>query len=206
MPGLSGRAFDDLLAEAVRFHGHLCPGQVLGVRMATAGCRAVDVHAPREAGKTLVVFVEIDRCAIDAIQALTGVSLGKRTLKHLDFGKMAATFVNTLTGAAVRVAAREDARERACRYAPDAPDPRHAQIAAYRVMDEGELLSLEPVVIAPGWLDRRRVRVACEACGECVNYQRELAVGGRVLCRACAGAAYYAAHDGTLNAFVPRFT
>jgi formylmethanofuran dehydrogenase subunit E len=79
---LRERSFDDLLAEAVRFHGHLCPGQVLGVRMALAGCRAVGLEEPRRAGKGLVVFVEIDRCATDAIQVLTGVSLGKRTLKH----------------------------------------------------------------------------------------------------------------------------
>ena len=107
---LAERSFDDLLAEAVEFHGHLCPGQVLGVRMALAGTREVGITTPRTAGKNLVVFVEIDRCATDAIQALTGVSLGKRTLKHLDYGKMAATFVNVSRGAAVRVVARDCAR------------------------------------------------------------------------------------------------
>ena len=86
------RPFDDLLREAVAFHGHLCPGQVLGVRMTIAGCRALGFEHPRQAGKRLVVLVEIDRCATDAIEALTGVSLGKRTLKHVDHGKMAATF------------------------------------------------------------------------------------------------------------------
>ena len=79
------RDFDDLRDVAVRFHGHLCPGQVLGVRMALAGCREAGLTDPRAAGKALVVIVEIDRCATDAIQALTGVSLGKRTLRHLDF-------------------------------------------------------------------------------------------------------------------------
>ena len=87
---LAQRPFDELVEEAVAFHGHLCPGQVLGVRMAVTGCREVGIPLPRRAGKGLVVFVEIDRCATDAIQALTGVSLGKRTLKHLDYGKMAA--------------------------------------------------------------------------------------------------------------------
>jgi formylmethanofuran dehydrogenase subunit E len=185
------RPLDDLLAEAVAFHGHLCPGQVLGVRMATAGCRAVGVGEPRAAGKSLVVFVEIDRCAADAIQALAGVSLGKRTLKHVDFGKTAATFVNTATGVAVRVAAREDARDAARRLAPGA-DPRAAQLAGYRVLPEDRLLALAPVAIVPGWLDRPRVRVACATCGEGVNYRREVHVEGRVLCRACAGGAYYA--------------
>src|SRR5687768_9084335 len=111
-PPLYQRPFDDLLAEAVRFHGDVCPGQVLGVRMACAGCREVGIDDPRNAGKSLIVFVEVDRCAVDAIQALTGVSLGKRTLKFLDYGKAAATFVNTVTGRSVRVAARESARAR----------------------------------------------------------------------------------------------
>src|SRR3972149_5726174 len=111
---------------------------------------------PLQAGKGLVVFVEIDRCATDAIQALTGVSLGKRTLKHLDYGKMAATFVNVAGGAAAR----------------------QAQIQAYQVMPEAALLRIEPVVVNPGLLDRRRVRVLCEECGEGINYQRELTAGG----------------------------
>lgn len=185
------RPFDDLLAEAVRFHGHLCPGQVLGVRMALAGCRELGIDEPRRVGKRLVVLVEIDRCATDAIQALTGVSLGKRTLKHLDYGKMAATFADAVTGAAVRVVARDDARERAAAWAPGESDPRRAQAAAYRVMPEELLLRLQPVAVHPGWLDRRRVRAACEGCGEGVNYERGVRVRGRLLCRPCSGDSYY---------------
>jgi formylmethanofuran dehydrogenase subunit E len=192
------RSLDDLLGEAVAFHGHTCPGQVLGVRMTMAGCRAVGVPDPRAVGKALVIFVEIDRCATDAIQALTGASLGKRTLKHLDFGKTAATFVNRVTGAAVRVVAREDARAAACRIMPGMA-PRSAQETAYRLMPDADLLVLEAVSIADGWLDRARVRVACEACREGVNYRREVRVDGRVLCRACAGDAYYA-YDAAHNA------
>ncbi len=153
------RPFDELVEEAVAFHGHLCPGQVLGVRMAVAGCREVEIPLPRQAGKGLVVVVEIDRCATDAIQALTGVSLGKRTLKHLDYGKMAATFVNVPRGVAVRVSARDGARARAASYTPGQSDGRQAQIQAYQVMPEAALLGIEPVVVNPGWLDRRRVRV-----------------------------------------------
>jgi formylmethanofuran dehydrogenase subunit E len=185
------QSFDELLVEAVRFHGHLCPGQVLGVRMVRAGCRALGIGEPRRAGKRLVVLVEIDRCATDAIQALTGVSLGKRTLKHLDYGKMAATFADAVTGAAVRVVARDDARQRASAWASGEGDPRRAQAAAYRVMPEDLLLRLEPVVVRPGWLDRRRVRTACEGCGEGVNYERGVRVGGRLLCRPCSGDSYY---------------
>ncbi len=188
---LSAQRFDDLLARAVDFHGHLCPGQVLGVRMTVAGCRDLGLEHPRRVGKRLVVFVEIDRCATDAIQALTGVSVGKRTLKHLDYGKMAATFVDVVTGAAVRVLARDGARDLAPEWATGGPDARLTQIAAYRIMPESLLLRIAPVAIAPGWLDRRRVRVACEACGEGVNYQREIVRRGRTLCRACAGVSYY---------------
>ena len=190
---LAQRPFDELVEDAVAFHGHLCPGQVLGVRMAVTGCREVGIPLPRRAGKGLVVFVEIDRCATDAIQALTGVSLGKRTLKHLDYGKMAATFVNVAGGAAVRVSARDDARTLAPSYAPGEADARQAQIQAYQVMPEAALLSIEPVVVNPGWLDRRRVRVLCEECGEGINYQRELTAGGRILCRPCGGEGYYSA-------------
>ncbi len=186
------RPFDELLQEAVTFHGHLCPGQVLGVRMAMAGCRALGIEDPKGMHKKLVIFVEIDRCATDAIQAVTGCSLGKRTLKHLDYGKMAATFVNVTTGKAVRVVARDDARERAGVYATGVEDSRKAQIAAYGVMPETELLSMNPVVIRPGWLDRQRVRVACQLCGEGVNYGREVVSDGLTLCRSCFAGGYYA--------------
>lgn len=192
MTAIYDRVFDELLDEAVAFHGHLCPGQVLGVRMAIAGCRALGVAHPRRAGKRLVVFVEIDRCATDAIQALTGVSLGKRTLKHVDYGKTAATFVDTATREAVRVAARDDARELAGAVAPGERDARRAQTAAYRTLPEDRLLRLERVAVDPGWLDRSRRRVFCAQCGEGVNYEREVHAGGRVLCRACAGESYYA--------------
>jgi len=200
MPPIHERSFDDLLAESVSFHGHLCPGQVLGVRMVMAGCREVGIADPRRAGKSLVVVVEIDRCATDAIQALTGVSLGKRTLKHVDFGKMAATFVNRLQRTAVRLVARDSARALAMEIAPTEADPRRAQAAAYRVMPERDLLRIDRVVIAPGVLDRRRVRVLCQGCGEGVNYEREVRTRGRVLCRACAGEGYYRSADDLITA------
>lgn len=185
------RPFDELLREAVAFHGHLCPGQILGVRMAVAGCRELSIGEPKNLHKGLVVFVEIDRCATDAIQVVTGCSLGRRTLKHLDYGKMAATFVHVATGEAVRVVARDEARKRASVYAPGIADPREIQIAAYRAMPEAELLRLEPVVIQPGWLDRPRGRVSCQLCGEGVNYGREIVLDGITFCRPCFAGSYY---------------
>ena len=185
------RTFDELLDEAVAFHGHLCPGQVLGVRMAMAGCRVLGIDEPRSMQKNLVVFVEIDRCATDALQVVTGVSLGKRTLKFFDYGKMAATFVRVDTGSAVRVVAREDARDLARQYAPSRYSDRAAMLEGYRVMPEAELLAMEEVRVEPGWLDRRRVRVFCDRCGEGINYEREVRINGLALCRPCAGQAYF---------------
>jgi formylmethanofuran dehydrogenase subunit E len=189
-PAIDERTFETLLDEAVRFHGHVCPGQVLGVRMALAGCRALGIADPKAAGKRLVVFAEIDRCAIDAIQSVTGVSLGKRTLKHMDYGKMAATFVDVERDVAVRVVARDDARAHASEWAPGITGDREIQIEAYRVMPEETLLTITPVEVLPGWLDRRRVRVFCDICGEGINYEREVHIAGLTLCRPCAGQGY----------------
>ncbi len=191
---------EDLLAQSAALHGgHPCAGQVLGVRMAVAGCTAVGIEDPKKT-KQLIVYVEIDRCASDAIQAVTGCKLGKRTLKHVNYGKMAATFVNLATGRAVRVAARESARESALRYRSGEADVHTGQITAYKVMPEEELLTLTPVSVTvppedlPGPPSRRAF---CETCGECVNDGREVHREGCVLCRACAGDAYYSTRVGS---------
>ncbi len=187
------RSFEELLKESAALHGHLCPGQVLGVRMALLGCRLVGIDAPA-LSKDLVIYVEIDRCATDAIQAVTGCKLGKRTLKYLDYGKMAATFVNLASGKAMRVVAREDSREAAWDYAPPGADKKAAQLHAYRVMPEERLFSVMAVHLAipatdlPGHPLRR---VTCELCGEGINDGREVQRQGRTLCRPCAVGAYY---------------
>jgi formylmethanofuran dehydrogenase subunit E len=182
------RPFEELFRESSALHGHRCAGQVLGVRMAMAGCREVGIDEPRGC-KKLIVYVEMDRCATDAVQAVTGCSLGKRTLKFLDYGKMAATFVNTATNTAVRVLARDDARDYACAYAPDAATPREAQKQAYAVMPEQLLFKIEPTraEIAeedlPGF---RSPRVYCDACGEGINLRREVRRAEQTLCIPCA--------------------
>jgi len=157
------------------------------------GCREVGVVEPREEGN-LLVFVEIDRCATDAIQSVTGCLLGKRTLKYVDYGKMAASFLNTATGKAVRVAAREEARERAWAYAPPGATKREAQLQAYRLMPEGELFTVTPIrlTVPPEDLPGHPLsRVTCQRCGEGINDRREVRRDGRVLCRPCALGAYY---------------
>jgi formylmethanofuran dehydrogenase subunit E len=182
------RSFDELLQESSAIHGHHCAGQVLGVRMAMLGCREVGIDEPKGC-KKLIVYVEMDRCATDAVQAVTGCSLGKRTLKFLDYGKMAATFVNTETPQAVRVLARDDARALAPVYVQDATSPREAQKQAYRIMPEEALFSVTlvslrvPAQEMPGY---RGDRVQCGACGEGINYHREVRVNGRTLCIPCA--------------------
>lgn len=187
------RALDELLERAALLHGHLCPGQVLGVRMAVVGCRELAIEDP-EREKRLVVYVEIDRCAADALQAATGCQLGRRTLKHVDYGKMAATFLDTKTGRAVRVVALEESRDRVGAYAPEAQDKDEAQRLAYARMPEAELLRVQEVSLTPPVEDlpgHPRGRVLCAACGEGINDGREVAQDGRVLCRACAFGAYY---------------
>lgn len=182
------KSFEELFQESSALHGHHCAGQVLGVRMAMVGCREVGIDEPRGC-KKLVVFVEMDRCATDAVQAVTGCSLGKRTLKFLDYGKMAATFVNTATQKAVRVLAKDDARDHAAAYAPDAPNPKVAQKQAYAVMPENLLFGIQPARVEipeenmPGF---RSPRVACDSCGEGINLRREIRLAGQTLCIPCA--------------------
>lgn len=188
------RSFEELLKDAETMHrGHICPGQVLGVRMAMLGCRLLGIDEPTQ-GKRLIVYVEIDRCMADAIAAVTGCRLGKRTLKHMDYGKCACTFVNTLTGRAIRVSAREDARLHFRRYAPPGQDKNATQRETYKVMSDGELFTVQEVVVEipdqdqPG---RPISRVVCAICGEGINDRREIRLNGQVLCRACAKGGYY---------------
>ncbi len=188
-------SFDQLLAVSSAIHGHLCAGQVIGVRMAMAGLERIGIIDPKGADrKRLYVLVEIDRCATDAIQSVTGCSLGKRSLRWLDFGVMAATFVNLESGRAVRVTAREEARSLSDTYCPEIVDKYQRQLAAYKQMGLDELFTFQEVRVElrdcdmPG---RPLRRVQCETCGDWVQDCREVAQQGQVLCRACTGERYY---------------
>ena len=181
------------LIEAERNHGHMCPGQVLGVRMAMLGCRLVGIEEPK-VGKRLIVFVEIDRCAADAINTVTGCRLGKRTLKYRDFGKLAATFLNTETGEAVRVVALESSRELAKERFGHLPSKKEQQLEAYKTLPDDDLFVWTHVRVRLADADRPGhplTRVMCGECGEGINDHREVAREGRVICRACAGERYY---------------
>jgi len=189
-------SLDALLRECESLHGHLCPGQVLGARMAMIGCKLIGVDDPRGADrKKLIVWVEIDRCMTDALTAVTGVRLGRRSLKYFDYGKVAATFLNTETGRAVRVSALDSSRALAdTRYA-SLQSKKERQMATYREASEVELFKIEAVTVdyqetdAPG---RPRSRLTCAGCLEGVNDGREVfGDKGEILCRPCANGAYY---------------
>jgi formylmethanofuran dehydrogenase subunit E len=181
---------DELLTKAEAMHGHMCPGQILGVRMALVGLGKLGIAYPRGADrKRLVTYIEIDRCATDAIAMVTGCRLGKRTLKFRDWGKMAATFVDLETGRAVRVTALEASRERAQQMFPQAETKSKQQMMAYRALKDEELFAMQPVRVEVGESElpgRRGERVACARCGEGVNFGRFAEVDGRRLCLSCA--------------------
>jgi len=191
--------FNLLLERSVKIHGHLCPGQVLGVKMAMLGMEMVGVDFQKEGrSRNLIVYVEMDRCATDAIQSVSGCSLGHRTMKFLDYGKMAATFVNIETGLAVRVIAREDTREKAKELFPDIEDRYEAQIQTYMIMPQEELFDIMRVhvVIPPEDMPGRPLRrIQCARCGEHVQDMREVYREGEVLCKACAEGTYYHSCD-----------
>lgn len=187
--------FERLLDESVKIHGHLCPGQVLGVKMSMLGLKNAGIEEPKgKDRKNIIVFVEMDRCATDAVQSVTGCSLGHRTMKFMDYGKMAATFLNLRTGRAVRVIAREDSREKAKKYFPEIKDKYEAQLKAYKIMSDDELFDVMDVKVElrpedmPG---RPMRRIQCNVCGEYVQDMREDYKDGKVLCSPCAHGGYY---------------
>jgi len=184
---------DELLAASAALHYHRCPRQVLGVRIGLMAARLLAIDLPRE-DKRLLTIVETDGCAVDGISVATGCRVGRRTLRVEDYGKVAATFVDTHTERSVRVAPHPLARETASVYAPEADDRWHAQLLGYQRMPDEELLvwrtvaltsSLRSIISEPG------LRAICQRCGEEIMNERETTHEGIVLCRACAGPAYY---------------
>jgi formylmethanofuran dehydrogenase subunit E len=184
--------YEELAAAA---HGHLCAGQILGLRMAIFGLELLGIQEPEgKDRKRLVTFVEIDRCATDAIPVVTGCRLGKRALKFRDFGKVAATFCDLETARAVRVAARESSKALARELFPEICNRNEQQMQGYRVMRVEDLFAHQWVRVElgpeefPGYKGARRV---CEECGEGISFERQVVENGRTLCRHCAGARYY---------------
>jgi formylmethanofuran dehydrogenase subunit E len=189
------KSFHEYVRDAELAHGHLCAGQILGVRLAMLGLQKLGIEDPHgKDRKRLVTFVEIDRCATDAVAVVTGCRLGKRALKFRDWGKMAATFVDVSTGKAVRVAARESSKALARQMHPEIDNKNQQQMTAYSEMAAEDLFATEWVKVEltpedfPGF---KGERVVCEVCGEGINFRREVKRDGKILCRGCAGERYY---------------
>lgn len=174
-------------------HQHLCPRQVLGVRMGMYAAEYLGLDLPQR-DKRLYAFIETDGCALDGVSVATGCWVGRRTMQVLDFGKMAATFVDTHTERAVRVIPHPDVRQAVSRYAPHAKDHWHAYLEAYQIMPPDELLAAQPVqltVSMQALISREDARALCDRCGEEIFNEREVLLEGQVLCRSCAGQPYF---------------
>jgi formylmethanofuran dehydrogenase subunit E len=187
------KSLREYLEMAAQAHGHLCAGQVLGVRLAMLGLRELGIEDPEAERKRLVTYVEIDRCVTDAVAVVANCRLGKRALKFRDWGKVAATFVDLKTGRAVRIAAKESSKEAARRMFPEM-DKEAGQQKAYAQLPDDVLFDKKWVKVEvrpedlPGF---KGPRVVCAECGEGINFKREVVRDGRTLCRGCAGERYF---------------
>jgi formylmethanofuran dehydrogenase subunit E len=182
-----------LLEKSASDHTHLCPRQVLGVRMGLAGLTALEVKAP-VTPRTALVIIETAGCFADGIRVATGATVGHRTLRVEDLGKIAATFTNLGSGESVRLAPKLDVRSRALAYAPEEKRHYFAQLKGYQVMPDEELFSFQRVqLVTPARqiMSRQNARVLCSSCGEEVINEREVLVDGEVLCQMCASGGYY---------------
>lgn len=188
------KSLDEYLELSAQAHGHLCAGQVLGVRLAMLGLRELRIDDPIAERKRLVTFVEIDRCVTDVVAVVANCRLGKRALKFRDWGKVAATFVDVSNGKAVRIAAKESSKALAREMHPEIENKNSQQMLAYREISDDDLFTTQWVKVElppeefPGY---KGDRIVCEACGEGINFRREVRRDGKLLCRACAGERYY---------------
>jgi formylmethanofuran dehydrogenase subunit E len=182
-----------ILSQSAEMHSHLCPRQVLGARMGLYAGQILSLDLP-QTNKRMHAFVETDGCAADGISVATGCWWGRRTLHALDFGKIAATFVDSQTGQAVRIFPHPDCRKDALHYAPDARNTYQAQLEAYQVMPEDRLFvarNVKLTVALDALISCKGARAFCQRCGEEIMNEREVFRDGEILCRGCAGEAYY---------------
>lgn len=187
------KKLETILQESAARHSHLCPRQVLGARMGLAAAAALNLTLPRT-DKRLIAILETDGCFTDGLEVATGCTVGHRTLKVVDYGKIAATFVDVKTEQAIRIAPQLDVREKAWRYAPDERRRYFAQLVGYQQMPDEELLTIQPVQLnrpIGQMVSRPGVRVNCVGCGEEILNEREVWQGAAAFCQACAGLSYY---------------
>ncbi len=192
-PSVYTRSLSDLLAASAQRHRYLCPRQVLGARMGLLGAQLLGIDLP-DLDKRLLVIIETDGCFADGMAAATDCSIGARTLRVIDHGKVAAVFVDIDSHRAVRIAPHAQSRQRARGHAPWAPSKWHAQLEAYQVMPDEELFtmqSIELTVSLEKLLSKPGHKALCDQCGEEIINEREMVQDGRTLCRACAGDSYW---------------
>lgn len=182
-----------LLNKSMQDHDHLCPRQILGVRIGLTGMKTLGFDRPPTKKRVLVIS-ETDGCFVDGVIAATGCTVGHRTLRVKDYGRVAVTFVDTKTGRAVRVAPRLDIRERASAFVPEESRHYFAQMRAYQFMPDEEMFTVQEVVLntpVEQILSRPGVRVNCDVCGEEIMNEREVHQHGLTLCQPCAHGGYY---------------
>ena len=193
-----------LLELSASRHSHLCPRQVIGVRLGLAGANTLGIDVP-QSKKRLITIVETDGCFADGVEVATGCTVGHRTLRVEDYGKIAATFIDTRSERAVRVAPHLDVRQKAHHFAPHQKKRYFAQLDGYQVMPIGELVAIQEVQLTTSIseiVSRAGVRVDCGFCGEEIINQREIMRNGMPLCKSCAGSSYYQVMPAQEPAFI----
>jgi formylmethanofuran dehydrogenase subunit E len=198
----------ELLELSSMRHNHLCPRQVLGVRMALAGARLLAMEIPR-VDKEMLVISETDGCFLDGLEVATGLTAGHRTLRIEDYGKIAATFVEVKSGRALRLAPQAGVRQAAAHYVPGEERHYFAQLQGYQVMPDDELFVATAVTLTPSAeqiISRAGIRTDCTVCGEEIINQREVMIGGKPYCQSCCGTAYYTFQDESERIFVQEKT
>ena len=184
---------NELLKKCASRHSNLCPRQVLGVRMGLAGLAALGLEAP-VTQKVALVIIETDGCFADGIEVSTGVSLGHRTLRIVDLGKVAASFTDLKSGRTLRLAPAAGVRQRARAYAPNETQAYAAQLQGYQAMPDAELFTFQEVRLQPSLerlISRAEARAKCERCGEEIINEREVRATGAILCQTCYRGGYY---------------
>jgi formylmethanofuran dehydrogenase subunit E len=192
----------ELLDTTTAMHRHLCPRQVLGVRMGLYAGELLGLALP-QADKRLYTVLETDGCAADGIAVAVNCWVGRRTMRIEDYGKVAATFVDTQTGVTLRIVPRPTVRQAAREYAPQAGNKWEAQLIGYQLMPCAELFDVREVVLRTAIeqiISRPGRKALCDACGEEIMNEREVLTDGVTLCRACAGESYYEPADSFVTA------
>ncbi len=187
------KTLDELLAESATLHRHLCPRQVLGVQMGRLAAELLGLNLP-QSDKRLLTIVETDGCFTTGLSVATNCWVGRRTMRVEDYGKVAATFVDTHSGQAIRSAPSPTTRERAAAFAPDALDRWEAMLLGYQRMTPADLFVWQPVILTTpvaAIISRAGQRASCDHCGEEILNEREVVIGSATLCRHCAYGGYY---------------